>query len=92
MRAYYRIFGYLTYYKGRIGLYGLFVLLSILFSIVSIGMLMPFLQLIFTGQGSASLTQSSNQLIQSINQYLAQSVQEKGNVQTLGLKIGRAHV
>ena len=85
MRAYYRIFGYLTYYKGRIGLYGLFVLLSILFSIVSIGMLMPFLQLIFTGQGSASLTQSSNQLIQSINQYLAQSVQEKGNVQTLGL-------
>ena len=85
MRAYYRIFGYLTYYKGRIGLYGLFVLLSILFSIVSIGMLMPFLQLIFTGQGSASLTQSSNHLIQSINQYLAQSVQEKGNVQTLGL-------
>ncbi len=85
MRAYYRIFGYLTYYKGRIGLYGLFVLLSILFSIVSIGMLMPFLQLIFTGQGSASLTQSSNQLIQSINQYLAQSVQEKGNMQTLGL-------
>ncbi len=48
MKQYSRIFGYLGAYKGKIVLYFLFTLLSIVFSIVSIGMLMPFLQLIFT--------------------------------------------
>src|SRR5690349_7507499 len=50
MKQYSRIFQYLGAYKGKILLYFLFTLLSILFSIVSIGMLMPFLQLIFTGE------------------------------------------
>jgi subfamily B ATP-binding cassette protein MsbA len=81
MRAYYRIFGYMALYKGRIVLYGL----SILFSIVSIGMLMPFLQLIFTGEGAGTLNQSSNQLIQTLNQFLNQAIQQHGKVHTLGL-------
>lgn len=85
MRAYYRIFGYMALYKGRIVLYGVFVLLSILFSIVSIGMLMPFLQLIFTGEGTNSLTHSNNQLIQSLNQFLYHSIQQQGKVHTLAL-------
>ncbi|MBM3413387.1 MAG: ABC transporter ATP-binding protein [Bacteroidetes bacterium] len=84
MRAYYRIFGYLTQRKGTVLLYALFTLCSIFFSIVSIGMLMPFLQLIFTGEGSA-ITQSSNQLLQSINNYLHQSIASVGKVHTLKL-------
>src|SRR5687768_6758079 len=50
MKQYSRIFQYLGAYKGKIFLYFLFTLLSIFFSIVSIGMLMPFLQLNFTGE------------------------------------------
>jgi len=84
MRAYYRIFGYLTQYKGSVLLYALFILGSIFFSIVSIGMLMPFLQLIFTGEGAA-ITDSSNQVIQTINNYLHQSIASNGKAHTLGL-------
>ncbi|MFN6287166.1 MAG: ABC transporter transmembrane domain-containing protein, partial [Bacteroidota bacterium] len=84
MRAYYRIFGYLTQYKGSVLLYALFILGSIFFSIVSIGMLMPFLQLIFTGEGAAMM-ESSNQVIQTINNYLHQSIASNGKAHTLGL-------
>jgi subfamily B ATP-binding cassette protein MsbA len=59
MKKYARVFGYLKQYKGSIGLYIVFILLSVVFSIVSIGMLMPFLQLIFTGPGGESLVKSS---------------------------------
>ena len=68
MKQYSRIFHYLGAYKGKIFLYFLFMLLSILFSIVSIGMLMPFLQLIFTGK--ATLDNSSNSVIQGINNFI----------------------
>jgi len=82
--SYYRIFGYLTQYKGSVLLYALFILGSIFFSIVSIGMLMPFLQLIFTGEGAAMM-ESSNQVIQTINNYLHQSIASNGKAHTLGL-------
>ena len=85
MRSYTRIFRYLRHFKTRILLYFLFILLSILFSIVSIGMLMPFLQLIFTGEQSAALTESHNQLIKAANDYLYQSVALHGKGYTLGL-------
>ena len=68
MKQYSRIFQYLGAYKGKIVLYFLFTLLSIIFSIVSIGMLMPFLQLIFTGK--TTIDGSSNQVIQSINDFI----------------------
>lgn len=85
MRSYTRIFHYLTRYKARILLYFVFILLSILFSIVSIGMLMPFLQLIFTGEQSAALANSSNQLLQAVNDAIYQSVGQNGKAYTLGL-------
>jgi len=72
MRSYTRIFHYLTHFKARILLYFVFILFSILFSIVSIGMLMPFLQLIFTGEESSALTSSSNQLLQAVNNSIYQ--------------------
>ncbi|HYM94924.1 MAG TPA: ABC transporter ATP-binding protein [Chitinophagaceae bacterium] len=54
MKKYSRVFKYLKVYKSRIGLYFLFIFLSIIFSIVSVGMLMPFLDLIFKGKTGAS--------------------------------------
>lgn len=83
MKQYARIFQYLNAYKGKIFLYFLFILLSILFSIVSIAMLMPFLQLIFTGTDSFGKA-SSNPLIQSVNDLLARSIETRGKIPTLG--------
>jgi len=85
MKQYSRIFDYLKAFKGKILLYFLFTLLSILFSIVSIGMLMPFLQLIFLGGKSGITTTSSNAVIQYINDFLNQSVETKGKIATLGI-------
>ncbi len=79
MKQYSRIFQYLGAYKGKIALYFLFTLLSILFSIVSIGMLMPFLQLIFTGGNSFKST--SNPVISWLNDLLKDAGDQK--LQTL---------
>ncbi|MGH2553649.1 MAG: ABC transporter ATP-binding protein, partial [Chitinophagaceae bacterium] len=84
MKQYSRIFQYLSGYKGKIILYFLFIFLSIVFSIVSIGMLMPFLQLIFTGKDAAVTSGSSNSIIQFINQTLTDLRNSKGSIPTLG--------
>jgi ATP-binding cassette, subfamily B, bacterial MsbA len=84
MKQYSRIFQYLGAFKGKIFLYFLFTLLSILFSIVSIGMLMPFLQLIFLGDKGITAT-SSKAIIQSISDFLNNSVETKGKIPTLGI-------
>jgi subfamily B ATP-binding cassette protein MsbA len=84
MKQYSRIFQYLGAYKGKIFLYFLFILLSIVFSIVSIGMLTPFLQLLFTGDKSLSVTASSNGVIRYINEFFSDMKQSKGPIPTLG--------
>ena len=84
MKQYSRIFQYLRAYKGKIFLYFLFTLLSILFSIVSIAMLMPFLQLIFLGSQAGITTSSTNPVIQYINDFLNNSVETRGKISTLG--------
>lgn len=48
MKKYSRIFNYLGAFKGKVVLYFVCIVLSIAFSIVSLGMLAPFFQLIFT--------------------------------------------
>ncbi len=89
MKKYSRVFRYLLPYKGKITLYFLYTLLSIVFSIVSIGMLMPFLQLIFTNPDPAcancgSITKSSsNPAIQYINNWVGNSLNTNGNLNTL---------
>ena len=83
MRQYARIFQYLSAYKGKIFLYFIFILFSIIFSIISIGMLMPFLQLIFLG-GKGITTTSGNAAIQYVNDFLNESLKTRGNIQTLG--------
>ena len=83
MKQYARIFGYFGAYKGKISLYILFTLLSIVFSLVSIAMLMPFLQLIFLGS-NAGISKSNNAIISAINDFLLGSIKKRGNVNTLG--------
>lgn len=48
MKRFSRIFFYLRNQKGKIGLYLIFNLLSIIFSLVSIAMLAPFLEILFS--------------------------------------------
>lgn len=90
MKQYSRIFQYLRADKGKIVLYFLFIFLSIVFSIVSIAMLMPFMQLIFTNPrpecadcGSLSSV-SSNPAVQFVNDFLSNSITTRGKVHTLG--------
>lgn len=85
MRSYARIFSYLTAYKARIALYFIFILLSILFSIVSIGMLMPFLQLIFTGKEALPPISGNNYILYSVNHFLQQRVEQEGQLAALAI-------
>lgn len=91
MKQYSRIFTYLGDYKGKIVLYFLFTLLSIVFSIVSIGMLMPFLELIFTNPRPECADcntlgkVSGNSLIQYIKSFVQNSVNSGKKTETLAL-------
>jgi subfamily B ATP-binding cassette protein MsbA len=77
MKKYSRVFNYISAYKGQVFLYFLFIILSIIFSIVSIGMLMPFLELIFYGSsgGAAVLTKNAdNAALNYIRDFLMSSL------------------
>lgn len=47
MKKFFRIISYIKEYKGQMAWYSLFIALSIIFSLFSLGMLTPFLDLIF---------------------------------------------
>lgn len=86
MKKYSRIFGYLRHDKGSIALYVFCILLSVIFSIISIGMLMPFLELIFNGDKASSLIKTSkNPLINDINNWMLAMKTEHGITWLLGL-------
>jgi subfamily B ATP-binding cassette protein MsbA len=91
MKQYARIFRYLKAYKAKITLYFFSTFLSIFFSIVSIGMLMPFLNLIFNdprpecASCNNTMKGSSNFIIQGVNDFLYNSVAQKGKITTLGI-------
>ncbi|HVG15132.1 MAG TPA: hypothetical protein VM935_09230, partial [Chitinophagaceae bacterium] len=77
MNKYSRIFRYIGAYKGQVALYFLFILLSIVFSIVSLGMLMPFLDLIFTGSTTAGNipSQASNPVVSLFRSFVVDILQ-----------------
>jgi ATP-binding cassette, subfamily B, bacterial MsbA len=88
MNKYSRIFRYIGQYKSQVVLYFLFIILSIVFSIVSLGMLMPFLDLIFKGEGpSASelMQPTSNPVVAMIRDFLMDSIATSGKIATLGV-------
>lgn len=77
MKKYSRIFKYLAGYKGQIFLYFLFVILSIVFSVVSLGMLAPFFNLIFK-QDSSGMVQGNNPLFKSIQELMVKQMESPG--------------
>lgn len=74
MKKYSRIFGYLKNFKGNIFLYFVCTLLSILFSIVSLGMLMPFFDLIFKGEEAGVMPQVDSPVTAFVREMLIASV------------------
>lgn len=87
MKKYARVFNYLSRYKAEAFLYIVFILLSIVFSLVSLGMLAPFLEMIFNGKkiGSGMLDGTNNSVVNYIRQFLLESINTRGTVPTLGI-------
>jgi subfamily B ATP-binding cassette protein MsbA len=81
MKKYARIFKYISAYKGSVVLYIIFIVLSTFFSIVSIGMLSPFFELIFYGDSgtTAIVTRSDSAIVRFIRGFLMQSISDSGN-------------
>src|SRR4030095_2496462 len=77
MKKYSRIFKYLAHYKGQIALYFLFIILSIVFSVVSLGMLAPFFNLIFKKDTSA-LRDQGNVVFQYIQDLMSRQMNSTG--------------
>jgi len=82
MNRYSRIFKYLGQYKGQILLYFLFIILSIIFSIVSLGLLMPFLELIFNGDHTGMtglMKETGNPVVKRIRSFLLNTIAKNGS-------------
>lgn len=77
MNKYSRIFNYLKNYKGKIALYFLCIILSIVFSIFSLGMLSPFFDLIFNKDASSMAKKADNPAMEEVRSWL---VAHLGNV------------
>ena len=60
MRNFFKIFKYIHIPKNKLALYTLYTLLATLFSLLSIGMLSPFLNLIFNADNPAPTIQSNS--------------------------------
>ncbi len=74
MKKYSRIFGYLKHFKASIALYFLFIVLSIVFSIASFGMLSPFFDLIFNGNDSGFTKKADNPAMEQLRQLMVSQV------------------
>src|SRR5437868_724657 len=88
MKKYSRVFRYVGQYKSEAFLYILFISLSIIFSLVSLGTLFPFLELIFNGDqtGVGSLAKgSTNPIVVFVRNFLIDSITNNGKIRTLGL-------
>lgn len=89
MKKYFGLIHYLGNYKRLIFLYLFFILLSVIFSVVSIAMLYPFLEIIFNS--SASLANkpvsgfSSSALISQLQGILSQIIVQKGKMFALAM-------
>lgn len=85
MNKYSRIFSYLKNYKSKIALYFLCILLSIVFGIVSFGMLAPFFDLIFKGDSSSLSKTIDNPVMESLRSMMVRQVGTMDAVGALAL-------
>jgi len=77
-----RLVGYLADYKGAVVLYFLCSLLAIVFSVCSLGAVMPILQVLFLGQKPPELKANSG-MLEKFQIYIHQVVLEQGPVTAL---------
>lgn len=84
MKKYSRIFQYLGSFKGDIVLYFVTTILSIVFSIVSLGMLMPFFDLIFKGDDAGLAPRMDSPLTVYIRKILVFWVGDLNPIGALG--------
>lgn len=88
MKKYSRIFKYLSPLKGKIALYTLFTILSVAFSIISLGMLVPFLDLLFNPDKKVyqlpSGGFSASNLLQTLSYYITKMIDEHSRLYALG--------
>lgn len=88
MKRFSTILKYLSDQKGNIGLYILFNLLSVFFSLFSLAMLAPFLQLLFGKEklvdAQPDFSFSANGLLNSIKYYLSSLIREHNESYALG--------
>ena len=87
MKRYSRVFTYLKDYKASVLWYFVTVVLSITFSILSLGMLFPFLQLLFNKEGSVGnmAKQSGNPVIAWVNGHLNHLISSGDQFYALGI-------
>ncbi len=87
MKKYARVFTYLKGYKASIVLYFITILLSIVFSVLSIGMLFPFMQLIFDVDqaGFTKAASSSSSIINFLNRQLEYLINSGDKIHALGI-------
>src|SRR5438309_11842489 len=88
MKKYSRVFKYISQYKSEAFFHIIFIILAIIISLVSLGMLFPCLELIFNGDASGigRLTKNSNNsLVILVRNYLINSIHDKGKIPTLGV-------
>src|SRR5215210_988930 len=83
MRKYSRLFKYLRFFKGHIILYFLFTILSIIFSLISLGTLPFFLRLIFSTEKlilhKPAEIDSSTDVINYINYQISNIITSNGS-------------
>jgi ATP-binding cassette, subfamily B, bacterial MsbA len=88
MKKYAGLFKYFRAFRLNIFLYILFTLLSIVFGIVSIGMLIPFLGMLFEPEKRVNvlpdLAFSSANILNTISYYLSQIINQQGVINALG--------
>jgi len=87
MKKYSRVFKYIRQYKSEAFLYIFFIVLSIIFSLVSLGLLFPFLEMIFNGENEGMLAsaaqKSDNKVITYVRTVLVESINTRGKINTL---------
>ena len=90
MKKFIRIISYIREYKAYMGWYSLFITLSIVFGLFSLGMLMPFMDLIFGKTEligvvkTATAGNGSSNIKDLVYGFLQQSITAHGKVQALG--------
>jgi ATP-binding cassette, subfamily B, bacterial MsbA len=87
MKKFIRIISYIKEYKAYMGLYTFFISLSIIFSLFSLSMLIPFMDLIFESEeltGVVKATNSSSGFKDIIYNFLQSTIAQFGKVQALG--------